>query len=272
MINIKKVNFIFPIFKKKSWKIFTLVHFLLFFAPLLYGLGWTLWIQSLMIAISLTLIFLWLFSQCLKKLFRGSTLKGYDPWHLRPLLDKYTPKASLTIFNHKTPFCFYYDFYGRQHIVMSSSLTAHFKKDEIEALLQHCKIYFEKGFSKFFTQWSYWVTLIFFPFFLILILLKKINFHKSIETLFTYFLYIPFYPFIHTQFFQLDRFSADFIKNKNLYFNLLQKFQAHWEISSLKPHIFLSCLFFTNPLTQPASYFNIQPSVQQRLKKLTNLK
>ena len=212
------------------------------------------------------------FFSILKKLFQGSTLRGYDPWHLRPLLDQYIPHVSLTIFNHKTPFCFHYDFYGRQHIVISSSLIAQFKKNEIETLIQHHKIYFEKGFSKFFTQWTYWMIFLFFPLFLILILLKKLHFRKSVETIFTYFLYLPFYPFLHAQFFQLDRLSIDFIKNKNLYFNLMQKFQAHWEISSLKPHIFLSCLFFTNPLTQPASYFNIQPSAQQRAKKLINLK
>ena len=267
MINIKKVNSIFPSFKKNHWMIFTLTHFFLFFTTILYGLGWTLWIQSLMIAVSMSLILFWLFSQFLKKLFQGSTLKGYDPWHLRPLLDKYIPQVSVTIFNHKTPFCFHYDFYGRQHIVISSSLTMQFTKNEIETLIQHQKIYFEKGFAKFFTQWTYWMILIFFPFFLLLKLLKKTIFHKSIEMIFTYCLFIPFYPIIHRQFFQMDKLSVDFINNKNVYFNLMQKFQAHWEISILKPYIFLSCLFFTNPLTRPASYFNIQASVQQRIKK-----
>ena len=271
MTNTKKVHFIFSIIKKPWW-IFTFSHLLLFFTLSIYGLGYTLWIQSLMISVGLSFILLWLFFTFLTQIFKTQPLKGYDPWHLRPLLNQHIPKVSVSIVNHKTPFCFHYDFYGYQYISFSSSLITHLNKNELENLIQCYKIYFENGFSRRLTQWTYWLMFLFLPCFLILNLFKKRNFiQKKIEWLATHFLFLPFYPLIHAQFYQLDRQISSSIKNKNVYFNLLEKLQTYWEISTLKPPLFLSCLFLTNPLTPLDSYFNMQPLVHKRMKRIIKM-
>ena len=205
-------------------------------------------------------------------LLQRDSITGYDPWHLKLDLEQHIPSVSAVIVPNQTPFCFLVHFLHIKKMALSLPLLEVLKKQESKHLIQCFHVYFNNRYSSFFTQVSYVIFVLYWPFHILIALFQKLKFRwgsVGFNYLLRYVLYLPFYPLVHWKYFQLDKHCAKAIGDQKAYCLLLWTLQAYWSVSSKTPFLFLSSLFITNPLTQVNSYFNIQPSVEKRIQKLT---
>ena len=257
---------------KKPWTLFILSHIGIVFAWLVWWMGVALWIQSFLLSCLIGAVLFWLFYQFLKPYFKGGSITGYDPWHLKLDLEQHIPSVSATVVSNQTPFCFLVHFLHIKKMALSLPLLEVLKKQESKHLIQCFHVYFHNGYGSFFTQVSYVIFVLYWPFHILIALFQKLKFRwgsVGFNYLLRYVLYLPFYPLLHWKYFQLDKHCAKAIGDQKAYCLLLWTLQAYWSVSSKTPFLFLSSLFITNPLTQVNSYFNIQPSVEKRIQKLT---
>ncbi len=251
----------------------TLLQFSILLSCFLFLFGLALWIQSVILAIMILSFFVFLFSSQVKNVFKGTALKGYDPWHLKSLRDQYLSKVELIVHSHPTPFISGYDFYRNKKLILSSSFLNHSKKDEIAIQLQGIALLFNNGFFQSFTWVSYLFFLIFLPFQPLLILFKRFPSVRRIIESFPSFLCFcisfPFRYWIHQQYYLIDQKLSLLFKTKKQYSEWIWKMHTFWGVSSERPPMFLNSLFLTNPLTHCAFYFNIHPCIERRIEKLT---
>ena len=253
----------------------TLLQWSVLLAFFLSFFGLALWIQSAILASIILSSVIFLFSSQVKKNFRGTALKGYDPWHLKSLRDQHLPKAEWIVHSHPIPFILGCDFYNSKKLILSSSFLKHSKKGEISAPLKGMALLFKNGFFQR-TAWiSYLFFLIFLPFQPFLILLKRFpRVKRAIENIPAFLCFCILFPFqhwIHRQYYLADQNLSALFKTKKQYSEWIWKMHTFWDVSNKKPPLFLSPLFFTNPLTDCFFYFNIHPRIERRIQKLTGV-
>lgn len=258
---LKKVNANFFQSRIKPWLFFSLFIFIIPFIILTSWVGLIFWFPSLIICVLIVLALHWMFYRFLNRSFEGMLLKGYDPWHLRPLLDKYTPKKQWIVSSHSIPFIFSFDFYHIKKIILSQALLIHLKKNEIENLIKYHKYYFKQGWARFFTQFCFVLFIFLFPCQYFIFFLKKLKGPAHIfEKIIQYVFFTPLYPLTSFFYYRLDQ---KINKELNIYPELIWKLQNYLDTSSLDNPILLSPLYGVNPRPGP------QPPIEKRIKKLT---
>lgn len=257
-------------YQKWCW---TLLQFSTLLLIFLFLFGLALWIQSVVLSIMILASLVWLFTSQVKRSFKGTVLKGYDPWHLKGLREEYLPQVELTVHSHSTPFILGYDFYNNKKLILSSSLLKHFNKEEVALQLKAVSLLFDRGFFQNFTWLSYFLFLIFLPFQPFLFLCKKILFVKriveSVPAFLCFCVLIPIRYWIYQQYYSIDEELSSLFATKKQYSEWLWKMHTFWDVSDQRPPVFLNSLFLTNPLTKNIFYFKIHPHIEKRIEKLT---
>ncbi len=236
-------------------------------------LGPALWIQSVILSSMVLSFVVFLFSSQVKRNFKGEALKGYDPWHLQFLKGRSLPKVELIVHPHSTPFVLGYDFYKSKKLILSSAFLKHLKKGGVSVQLRGISLLFEEGFFHRFTWISYLFFVVFLPFQPFLVLFKNFssikNAVESVPAFLCFCILLPLRHWIHHQYYLADQNMSMVFKTKKQYAEWIWKMHTFWEVSSQHPPVFLSPLFFTNPLTRRPFCFNIHPRIEKRIEKLT---
>ena len=217
--------------------------------------------QIFLISILVYALHCWIFFKKLKSLFPLQEIKGYDSWHLRPLLDKLNFKSRVFLTVNEAPFCFSYDFFSPR-LILSTSLLKKITKNELEALLTFQKIYFENKWIARFTQFVYITSFFLSPLLILHWFLNKISIH-FLNPIFNFILSI----FLWYRIFPLNRDFSPLVFqtiSKEQFILLLQKLQSYLTHSSLSIPYLFSIFLFTNPLTSHSEYHKLRFSIDKR--------
>ena len=251
----------------------TLLQFSILLSLFLFCFGLALWIQSMVLSIMILSSLMLFFTSQIRRYFKGTVLKGYDPWHLKTLREQYLPHVELTVHSHSTPFILGYDFYKNKKLILSSAFLKHYNKEEIEIQLKAMSLLFDRGFFQNFTWMSYLFFLIFLPFQPFLFLFKRLSILRriieSVPAFLCFCILLPFRLWTHQQYYLMDEKLSSLFKTKKQYSEWIWKMHTFWNVSDQRPPVFLSSLFLTNPLTQNTFYLNIHPHIERRIEKLT---
>jgi len=269
-MNQTEKNIFWQNYQKWCW---TLLQFSILLSLFLFLFSLALWIQSTVLSIMILSSLVLLFASRVKRYFKGTVLKGYDPWHLKNLREKCLPQVELTVHYHSTPFFLGYDFYKSKKLILSSSFLKHFNKEEIGVQLKAMSLLFDYGFFQNFTWLSYLFFLIFLPFQPLIFLFKKVSILRcgveSVPGFLCFCISLPFRYWIHRQYYLTDERLSSLFKTRKQYSEWLWKMHTFWSISDQRPPVFLSSLFLINPLTKHTFCLNIHPHTEKRIEKLT---
>ncbi len=266
MNQLEKIRF----WNKKYGLVFLCCHFCIVFPLLFYFLSPVLWLQSLMLTVIFITFFFFTFSYSFHRSFNGLEIKGYDPWHLKPLKDQYLSQIKIKIISHNLPFFVTYHFLGQQQILLSSTFLKKFQNKERKQWFIFLMSYFKTGDAQKATYWSYLFFLLLSPFFLLEKLSQKSKW-KVFRICYSFLFFIftsPFIYFVRKHFYKMDQEGFKHFTNRKIYAEGLWKIQYACELQHWNKNLCFSPLFPINILTHSHFYLSIHPNIEERTRHI----
>lgn len=271
----KKVNTklsIFDLFKNQPWWSFLCINLALPCLLIILSTGLALWFHAVLFSLLINIFSYYIFNLFLSQQIASTTeLRGYDQWHLKSLLEFWKNHPKIHIENSKTPFIKSFSFFNKQVIILSSALLLNVKREDLKLLLEYQKIYFHHNLIKNSTCWCFYLFIFNFHFHLLGAIFKFIPGFQKVMDLSIKLESLLLTIWTRRIYLRMDKKIAEGFKNLTHYKQWLWRMQTYLETLDKKPRFLESSFYFTNPLTDSFSCFNIQPPVQKRLDKLESL-